>query len=64
MADYLRRESAEAGGLALVADDIRVAVTPAGDERLSGAHQREADVVFKIGNSLRVGYRGYYRCVE
>ena len=60
----LRQASAEPGVLALAAGSIRVTVTPKGGEPTGHARQREADVIFEIGDRLRVGYRGYYRCVE
>lgn len=60
----LRRTSAEGGGLVLAAGKIRVTVRPENGKQSDSARQREADVVFEIGDSLRAGYRGYYRCIE
>lgn len=59
----LRRTSPEADELVLAADRIRISITPEGGEQTGGAGQRKADVVFEVGDSLRAGYRGYYRCV-
>lgn len=61
----LKRISAAAGApLVLAAGTIRVSVTPEGGQLAGDSRRREADVVFAIGDSLRAGYRGYYRCAE
>lgn len=60
----LSRTSAEGDGLVFADDKIRVTVRPEDGERSDGARQQEAEVVFEIGDSLRAGYRGYYRCIE
>lgn len=60
----LTRTSAEPRSLVFVADKIRLTVTPDSGEQTGTARQREADVVFEVGDSLRAGYRGYYRCSE
>lgn len=60
----LSHTSAEGGGLVFADDKIRVTLRPENGERSGSAHQREADVVFEIGDSLRAGYRGYYLCIE
>ena len=60
----LSRASAEGGSLVLIADNVRLTVTPDGGEPTGGSGEREAEVVFEIGESLRVGYRGYYRCTD
>lgn len=60
----LHRTSAEGGGLVFADDEIRVTVRPEDGERSDGAGQQEAEVVFEVGDSLRAGYRGYYRCIE
>jgi hypothetical protein len=60
----LGRATPGAGELALAADRVRLTVTPEGAAKAAGARQREADVIFEVGDSLRVGYRGYYRCAE
>lgn len=46
--------------LQLAAAPMRVTLAPAG-EAASGAW-READMVFEIGDALRVGYRGHVAC--
>ena len=59
----LQRESAEAArSIVLGSDAVRLAVMPDGGAPAGDARQREANALFEIGNSLRVGYRGYYRC--
>ena len=58
----LQRETAEAQSIVLGADPVRLAVMPDGGVPAGNARQREANAVFEIGNGLRVGYRGYYRC--
>lgn len=60
----LSREPAEAGSLVLTADNVRLVVTPDGGEPAADSGDREAEVIFEIGESLRVGYRGYYRCSD
>lgn len=52
--------------LRLAAGPIRIVLTPDAGERAeqgSGA-RREADMVFEVGESLRVGYRGYLGCTS
>ena len=58
----LQRDTAGAQSIVLGADPVRMAVTPDGGAAAADARQREANAVFEIGNGLRVGYRGYYRC--
>lgn len=61
--------AAGAGGatdnLRLTSGPIRIAVTPdpgEGTEEGDGVRRREADLIFEIGENLRVGYRGYLGC--
>lgn len=51
-------------GLLLEAGRIRLTLTPlAGAASDTGGDiQTEADLVFEVGDELRAGYRGYYRC--
>lgn len=51
-------------GLLLEAGRIRLTLTPlAGAASDAGGEvQTEADLVFEVGDELRAGYRGYYRC--
>ena len=58
----LQRESAEAQSIVLRSDQVRLAVMPDGGAPAAGARQHEADARLEIGESLQVGYRGYYRC--
>jgi hypothetical protein len=51
--------------LRLTSGPIRIAVTPdpgEGAEERDGGRRREADMVFEVGESLRVAYRGYLGC--
>ncbi|MCF6369958.1 DUF6692 family protein [Rhizobium halophilum] len=41
----------------MTAGDIRLAIAPQGDGE-------EAKMVFEIGQDMKVGYRGYYRCAR
>lgn len=53
------------GALLLAAGPIRMAIMPEpgeGAEGRDGLRRREADMVFQVGESLRVGYRGYLGC--
>lgn len=57
----------EIEGVRLAAGPIRATVTPdASDEpeELDGARRREADMIFEIGEQLRVGYRGFLDCMS
>ncbi|HEV7368445.1 hypothetical protein [Arenibaculum sp.] len=64
-------EPAAAGGgqaddFALVAEPIRALVAPVPgelNEIRDGLASREATMVFEVGDSLRVGYRGYLECL-
>ena len=58
----LQRDPADAQSIVLASDPIRLSVTPEGEAPAEGAMQREANAIFEVGSSLRVGYRGYYRC--
>ncbi|TWA93167.1 hypothetical protein FBY14_102344 [Azospirillum brasilense] len=53
-------------GLALVAKPIRTTVSPAPEEKTEirvGMQRREANMIFEVGQDLKVGYRGYLECV-
>jgi hypothetical protein len=61
------RSASTDGALVLSADRIRLTITPDDGGQagaLGDARQREADLIFEVGDSLRVGYRGYYNCVD
>jgi hypothetical protein len=60
----LSRARAETGSLVLSADSVRLTVPPDGGEPTGSRRQREANAIFEVGESLRVGYRGYYRCAD
>jgi hypothetical protein len=52
-------------GFSLAADPVRMTVTP--DARVqvverTNVRRREANATFEVGQSLRVGYRGYLDC--
>lgn len=56
---------APSGALLLAAGPIRMTILPEpeeGAEGRNGLRRREADMVFEVGESLRVGYRGYLGC--
>lgn len=60
-----RADAGQAGGLLLHADPIRITVTPDRTDLAqggNGAGHREANMVFEIGQRLKVGYRGYLDC--
>lgn len=48
------------GGFALVAEPVRLAVRPDREDRRPP--DGVANMVFEVGQSLRVGYRGYLSC--
>lgn len=51
------------GGFALAADRVRVRVQPDQPVNASDASQRvEADMLFEVGQELKVGYGGYLAC--
>ena len=55
------------GSFMLVADPIRMTVAPDRGEQAEGrdgVRRREADMVFEVEQSLRVGYRGYLDCAS
>jgi hypothetical protein len=59
------RAAGAAESLLLTAGPIRMTVTPdrrEGSEDRNGMRRREADMVLEVGESLRVGYRGYLGC--
>lgn len=59
--------SEAASALLLVADPIRMTVAPDGAEQTSddtGGQRREANAVLEVGQSFRVGYRGYLDCMS
>lgn len=56
-----------AESIQLVAEPVRMTVTPdrgARAEAHLGAQRRVANVVFEVGQELKVGYRGYWDCVS
>lgn len=60
----LRTATVSAGRLAFAAPPVRLELRLAdGDDAgARGDGQREADLVFRVGRDLEVGYRGYYGC--
>lgn len=51
------------GGFSLVADRVRLRVQPERAVNASGSSQRvEAEMLFEVGEELRVGYGGYFEC--
>ena len=59
--------SEQAGSVLLIADPIRMTVAPEGAEQAdvdNGARRREANAVFEVGQSRKVGYRGYLDCMS
>lgn len=51
------------GGFALAADRVRVRVQPDQPVNASDASQRiEAEMLFEVGQELKVGYGGYLEC--
>lgn len=59
------RAAGPAGSLLLAAGPIRLTVRPDGGEEAGDRDdvlRREADMVFEVGEGLRVGYRGYLGC--
>lgn len=61
------RAASASGDLVLQAGEVHVALAPDLEEQVEepdDAQAREATVVFEVGNSLRVGYRGYYKCLD
>lgn len=53
--------------ISMVADPVRMTLMPDQRERTGGrdtVRRREADAVFEVGQSLRVGYRGYLDCTR
>ncbi|WEX07874.1 DUF6692 family protein [Chelativorans sp. AA-79] len=55
------RSPSSSGELLFSADQVRMSLLPDG-EASPGETPEEATSVFEVGDSLRVGYRGYYRC--
>jgi hypothetical protein len=55
------------GKLSLAADPIRMTVLPdpveSGEDR-DGVRRQEANMIFEIGQNLKVGYRGYLDCAS
>ncbi|WP_119681929.1 hypothetical protein [Indioceanicola profundi] len=54
------------GGVRLVADPVRLTLQPdpgEAPELQDGMQRREANLVFEIAQSVRVGYRGYVDCL-
>ncbi|WP_368744823.1 DUF6692 family protein, partial [Desertibaculum subflavum] len=47
----------------LSAEPIRMTLGPAGGQPADG-QLHEVNSVFQVGDALKVGYRGYYRCVD
>jgi hypothetical protein len=61
------RPTSTDGALVLSADRIRLTITADDAGQAGGlgdARRREADLIFEVGDSVRVGYRGYYNCVD
>jgi len=57
--------AAPSGLLLLTAGPVRLTVSPdggAGNVAAGNVTRREADLVFEVGEELRVGYRGYLSC--
>lgn len=53
------------GGFLLVAEPVRLSVQPqpeAATSALAGGQRVEAEMVFEVGQDLRVGYGGYLDC--
>lgn len=53
--------------IVLTAENVRLAIktgTGGQIEEPASSTQREADLIFEVGDELRVGYRGYLRCVD
>tara|TARA_A100001391_G_scaffold192940_1_gene167621 strand:- start:1948 stop:2559 length:612 start_codon:yes stop_codon:yes gene_type:complete len=46
------------------AGDVGITLTSEQQAQGPDADQREATMIFEIGNELRVGYGGYYRCAS
>lgn len=55
-------ESASTRNLVLTAEPVRLTVNP--DREGTGPAVEEANVLFEVGSTLNVGYRGYYKCGE
>jgi hypothetical protein len=55
------------GKLSLAADPIRMTVLPdpgeSGENR-DGVRRQEANMIFEVGQTLKVGYRGYLDCAS
>lgn len=59
------RSAAGSGEVVLTAGDIRMIIAPDEEiERPASERHEEATSIFELGSSLRVGYGGYYRCVD
>lgn len=57
----------DTGGVALAAEPLRATVSPDRSdepEEANGARRQEADMIFEIGDKLRVGYRGFLDCMS
>ena len=55
------------GEFLLAADPVRMAVIPDADVQVMerrNVQRREANAIFEVGHSLRVGYRGYLDCTS
>ena len=52
--------------IVLLADPVRLTLAPDGDAVVTGSEdaRQDANLVFEVGDRLKVGYRGYYRCHE
>lgn len=52
-------------GTSFAADRIHVTLSPMkGEAENNPAKLRDADMVFEVGEELRAGFRGYYKCSE
>lgn len=58
----LRAETAD-GRTELLADAVHLVLTPDGPPSAEPGERQQAQLIFEIEDRLRVGYRGYYRCL-
>ncbi|MCT7374976.1 DUF6692 family protein [Chelativorans salis] len=60
----LLRSASSSSELVLAADEVRMSLATEGGGATADQSQEEATSVFEVGDRLKVGYRGYYRCVD